>query len=314
MENCTCANSSQNLGSPNCVEVMKYANRFFLIPLTDNAGVANKIASGTTVDNAFIIARLNDTDSSQRWFLISNVKNAIIAERGDDVNQDFEDGSSTFIEEGVATTSFIVASSSPTMVGKLKSHRCSTMGFMYVDKDGRIWGLTDGTGDLYPIAIEPETLSVKAAYPTPTATYTIPVTFKWRKDMYDEDLGYWDNSVTWSNPTIASLLDVNVAVSNITTTGYKLTLTYDYGAVNSALPVKGLVVADFVSSVGGATSKVRRTNNTPADVSITSVTESPDGVYTFVIPTATSADTLQPAASKQGFDFSRLLDETILIP
>lgn len=314
MSNCTCASSAQNLGSPTCEELMKYAAGIVIVSLTNDAGTSNFIANGTTLNSGVVTTKLNLADASMRWFLVKNIKNAIIAERTDDVNETFEDGSSKFIEEGVATTSFIIAAQSPTMVGKLKSHRCNKNGFYFYDKDGKLFGIKDTGGNLYPIAIEDETLSVKAAYPTATTAYNIPVTFKWRKDMADENLGYWENTVNWSLPSVTSILDVNVVVSNESTTGYTLTLTSDFGAVNGASPVEGLVIADFVSSVGGATSKVRRTNNTPADVSITSVTESADGVYDFVIPTATSADILQPAASKNGFDFSNLLDVTVVIP
>lgn len=314
MSNCTCAQRAQNLGNPNCEEKMKYAQGIVIVSMNDDSGTANFIANGTTITSGTVTTKLNLPDASQRWFLIKNIKNAIIAERGDDVVESFEDGSSKFIEEGVAITSFIIASQSPTMVGKLKSHRCNKNGFYFYDKDGKLFGIKDTAGNLYPIAIEDETWSVKASYPTATVGYNIPVTFKWRKDMVDENLGYWENTVNWSLSTVTSILDVNVVVSNESTTGFTLTLTSDYGAVNSASPVEGLLIANFVSSVGGATSKIRRTNNTPADVSITSVTESAEGVYDFVIPTATTGDILQPAASKNGYDFSNLLSVTVVIP
>lgn len=311
---CTCTNSKQNVGTVNCQELMKYTNHRFLIPLYDDAGVANKIASGANVTDVYIKERLNDTDPSQRWYLLKGIKNPV-SERSDDVVESFEDGSSVFIEEGVLNASFIVPSSSPTFVGKLKSFRCEKMGFMDVDKDGKLWGYVAGTsGDLYPITIMDNTLSVKPAMPTPTSSYNALVSFQWSKDVVDEGLGWWSNTVSWSSTAIRSLLDVNVVVTNESVTGYTLTLTYDYGAVNAKQAVKGLVITDFVSSVGGATSKVRRTNNTPADVTITSVTESADGVYDFVIPTATTGDILQPAATKNAFDFSNLLDVTVIVP
>jgi hypothetical protein len=47
---------------------------------------------------------------------------------------------------------------------------------------------------------------------------------------------------------------------------------------------------------------------------ITSVTESSDGVYDFVIPTATSADVLALTPSKTGFDFAAVTATAITIP
>jgi hypothetical protein len=46
-------------------------------------------------------------------------------------------------------------------------------------------------------------------------------------------------------------------------------------------------------------------------VVITSVTESPDGTYTFVIPAQTSADVLTLNLQKDGFDMTAL---TVVIP
>jgi hypothetical protein len=58
MENCTGTNSGENLGSPNCVETMKYANGFLMASLVDDAGADNYIPALTVVNDAYITARL----------------------------------------------------------------------------------------------------------------------------------------------------------------------------------------------------------------------------------------------------------------
>lgn len=301
MTNCTCTNSGQNLGSPTCVESMKYAQGFLIATLVDDAGADNYIPSGTTVNDAYIVARLNDTDASQRWYYLPNVKNAVIGERGDDVFESFEDGSQTFIEEGVASTSFILAAQSTTMVGKLKSHRCNKNGFMWIDKDGRIWG-KEVNGAMYFVAMEEQSLSVKAAYPTPTSNYNIPVSWKWRKDMFDENIGYWDNAVTWS--TKRSLLDVNVALDGtVAQTTFTVDLSYDFGAANAKQPVEGLVAGDF--SLYNVTDA--------ASVTISTCTENSEGNYTFTYTSQTVADVLRLSGSKSGFDFSALPDLVLTV-
>lgn len=303
---CTCENSKQNLGVVNCQELMKYANHIFLIPLADDAGVANKIAANTTLNDAAILAKLNDTDASQRWYLLKNVKNAVIAERGDDVKETFEDGSAVFIEEGVANTTFLVAGQSPVFVGKLKSFRCERMGFMFVDKDGKLWGYaSDETGDMYPIAIMDNSLSVKPSYPTPTSQYNVSVSFQWSKDATDEGLASYANTVSWTSTTIRSLLDVIAgAVSGQSTTAFTIDLTYAYGDLNNKLPVKGLVAGDFsLYNVTGS-----------ASVTISTCTETSDGVYAFTFAAQTSADVLRLSGSKNGFDFTDVATATISIP
>jgi hypothetical protein len=290
---------------------MKYAQGFIIASLLDDAGADNYIASGATVDDAYIVARLNDTDPSQRWYYLPNVKNANIGERGDDVFESFDDGSKTFIEEGVATTSFVMAAQSPTMVGKLKSHRCNKNGFMWVDKDGRLWG-REVNGAMYFVAMEEQSLSVKATYPTPTSNYNIAVSWGWRKDMFDEAIGYWEQSVTWS--TKRSLLDVNCEVyTPATQTAVVIDLSYDYGAANAKQPVEGLVATDFVSADSGTTAKIYNvTDNTDVTITVAESTTVP-GRYTLTYASQTVADVLQLAASKTGFDFSNLLTVSIAV-
>ena len=303
MENCTCTNSGENLGSPNCVETMKYANGFLMASLVDDAGADNYIPALTVVNDAYITARLNDTDPSQRWQFFPNVKNAVIGERGDDVFESFEDGSQTFVEEGVASTSFILAAQSTTMVGKIKSHRCNQNGFMWVDKDGRIWG-RESAGALYFVAMEPQSMSVKATYPTPTTGFNIPVSWKWRKDMFDENIGFWDNSVVWSNKR--SIIDVSGDLfTPVTTTSMVIDFSFDFGAANSKSPWEGAVVADF--TLYNVTDS--------ASITITSVTESTtvEGRYTFVFPAQTSADVLTLSGSKSGFDLSTLPNIPLIV-
>ena len=67
----------------------------------------------------------------------------------------------------------------------------------------------------------------------------------------------------------------------------------------------GLELADF---------SLAETSPSPGAIVITSVTESSDGVYDFVIPTATSADVLALTPSKTGFDFAAVTATAITIP
>ena len=67
-------------------------------------------------------------------------------------------------------------------------------------------------------------------------------------------------------------------------------MNYIYGSLKSLVPDTGLLVGDFSLY----------NNTTASSVTITSVTESPDGTYTFVIPTQTSADVMVLTPSKDG--------------
>jgi hypothetical protein len=105
----------------------------------------------------------------------------------------------------------------------------------------------------------------------------------------------------------SGLLDINgTVVGTPTTTGFVMKITTDYGSALNPEPVTGLVLADFdLYNDTGA-----------ASVTPTSVTESPSGTYTFVIPSQTSGDdmTLTLASGVTGYDDTDLESATISIP
>jgi hypothetical protein len=80
--------------------------------------------------------------------------------------------------------------------------------------------------------------------------------------------------------TLEGLIDANIALSSITTTGFVATITTDYGTALTDGKVKGQLSADF--------SLYNDTDS--ASIPITTVTETADGVYTFVMPAQTASD------------------------
>ncbi len=74
--------------------------------------------------------------------------------------------------------------------------------------------------------------------------------------------------------------------------------------------VENLVAADLVSSVGGATSKIRNTTDA-ADVAVTGLTENSAGNYTATFTAQTSADSMTVKVLKNGYD---VVVDTIAIP
>jgi hypothetical protein len=87
----------------------------------------------------------------------------------------------------------------------------------------------------------------------------------------------------------------------ITTTGFVSKIDTIYGAKYDSTVFAGGVLADFTLY----------NETTASSVTITSVTEAPDGTYTFVIPAQSSADVLTLTFSKLGFYASSTLSITI---
>jgi hypothetical protein len=91
------------------------------------------------------------------------------------------------------------------------------------------------------------------------------------------------------------------AASSITTTGFVSKIDTIYGAKYDSAVFAGGVLADFTLY----------NETTASSVTITSVTEAPDGTYTFVIPAQSSADVLTLTFAKLGFYASSTLSITI---
>ena len=302
---CSCDYSLQNTGLPNCNYVLKYAIAAMLVPMRDSAGVANKIASGATVNDAYILGKFNDTDKTQRFYYLKNLKNANIGTPAEPVYQTFDDNSKVKIDNGITSASFIFAASSPTFLSKMQSFECEQMGIYFIDKEGYIIGIASGN-DLLPIEIAQNSMNSQPTYGTPTTTYQITTSFDWAQSVDHGDVRAWENTVNWSSSTIASLLDVSGLVSGgVAQTTFTVDLFFDYGSLNNKLPAEGLVIGDFSLY-----------NETDASsITLTTVTESTTvpGRYVFVYPSQTVADVLTLSGSKQGFDFTNLADVALVV-
>lgn len=299
MSVCSCDYSLQNTGLPNCNYVIKYAKDAILVPMRDAAGAANKIASGAVINDSYVTGKFNDTDKTQRWYLLKDIKNANMGTPAEPVYQTFDDGSKIKIQNGVTSASFIFAASSPTFLSKLESFECEQMGILFVDKGGKLVGISDGTGDMYPTEIAKNSLTSIPTYGTPTGTYFITTSFDWDLAVEHSTVATYSNTVNWNSPTITSLLDVEGEIyAAVTTTGMTLDLFAQYGDLNSPIEVEGLLLADF--TLYNVTDS--------ASITITSVTESSTvaGRYVFVFPAQTSADVLRLSGLKTGYDLTPL--------
>ena len=113
---------------------------------------------------------------------------------------------------------------------------------------------------------------------------------------------------------LKGLLDVFGIFTSPSATGVTLKLVTQYGTPINPTTVKGLVSADFVSSVGGATTKVRNTTDS-LDVTVTATESATNpGTYTLAWASQTAADVIIVFCKKDGFDFTALKSQPVTIP
>lgn len=302
---CKCDVSLSNTGRPGCAPIQSVTKSLIVVPIYKADGTKNFIDTTVTLNAAYFTAKINHADTTQRWYPITGMKNVTV-EKADSVFEEFEDASKIFIREGLKSFTTIIPNADPTFLGKIKNLRCAEFGVYVIDKDGNLIGSSTEANKLYPIAIDAASWNPTLVSATDTTVQKVQLTFDYSIDEMDENLQMiLSTDVTGVNLlSLEGLLDVNSSYSSIALTSFVAKLTTDYGSIVSKQAVKGLVAADFaLYNVTDA-----------ASVTITSSTESPAGTYTIVYPAQGATEVLRLTPTKNGYDFTKVIANTITLP
>jgi hypothetical protein len=300
---CKCSDGLSNTGMPTCLATLPLPDGLYVVNTFDSDGNRNSIEAGTSIDDEYVLDKINEADKSKRWYPVQKLTN-LTSERADPIIDEASNGVKSFVKEGVRPFSFELRKGGVSAVKFLKKTRCSEFSVFLV-KGSTIIGmdLNDDNTALYPIRIEQNTFTVKYVFATDTTVEKVSVTFDFDSRENDELLSYIEAEVDLSNYN--GLLDINsTIVGTPSLTSFVVKLTTNYGGLGTKDVLSGLEVGDF---------SLYRTNNTPGSVSISSVTEDPDGTYTFTIPTGTDGDILRLTPSKVGYDFTSVINKTITL-
>lgn len=294
---CACNVGFGNTGKANCEPIQDVTAKLIFVRTFADDGTKNAIPVGTVVDDAFIEARINEVDVSKRWYPSRRLV-AVEDVRGDNATESI-DGVDYITDKGQRTFVGFSPKTDAVYLGKISQGECGQFSVFIVDKSNRIIGEESEDGlNLYPVAIEEGTYYTRLVKTTQSTVQKTEIGFTFSILSNDEDLRLTQATGDLLGST--GLLDVNATNSGESTVGFVSALALDYGYFGSEIPVVGWVLADF------------ELYNVTQDVAvvITSVTETPDGTYTFVIPAQTAADELTLKGVKTGFE----LTSTIQIP
>lgn len=310
--NCLCDGSALNLGKTNCVENLTLPIKLGFQYRTSNAGVLNIIDLLTdTIDDTFLSGLINNSDESERLFMTPEI---ILEsdERGDPVTETLG-RIDTIVADGLRDVSFfIVDGASPAMKKALDGFSCKDMTVYTFTETSQIGGNGKNATTLVGRRIAAKTLHAKWMPKTETTVAKIMVTFTLAVSESDADIAFIPYTPTLTGVgrmtvdplDYDGLIDTNIgAASGIAVEAFVTEINFNTGAHGHLQPFQGGVLADFT---------LEEISPTPAPIVITSVTESPDGTYSFVMPTATSGDLLRLTGSKDGYSFNNTID--ILIP
>lgn len=302
---CKCDVGLSNTGTPTCEPIATVAKKLIVVPTYDSTGAKSSVTIGTTLDQAFLDAKINAALAADRWFPLVTMEN-VTQERAESITETSGSGKIAFIREGSRSFFGEMWKQSPTFLGKLKSAKCVDISIFVVDADGNLIGsCPSADGKIYPIAVDKDSWDVRMSSATDATVQKVTLGFNWSDNEKDEYISMLtEDDYTADFLGSKGLLDVSSVISNESTTGFTATLSTAYGSKASLVKVEGLLAGDFT---------LFNVTDT-ASVSIISVTESSAGVYDFTFSAETSSDVLRLTPSKNGYDFANVIANTILIP
>lgn len=286
MEFCACNGSILNTGTPNKQRVVASGVKLIAVRMKADDGTSNEILASDVIDQAYVDALINHEDESKRWYPIGIFDNQDDT-RADAVSESFSNGTSGLTQQGVRTYTGWLINYAPHYLKALESFKCQSFGVYAVDSCGGLTGAIAKSGAaLRPIRVNEKSWNPTYVKSTDTVSAKVQLAFEFsqlEKDRYLRVVS--DTEITADLLDAEGLLPIAATVSGITTTGFVAALKVDYDIFLDASKtiVPGWVTADFAV--------FNKTTNLA--VSVTSVTEAPEGTYTFVIPAQTSADILE---------------------
>lgn len=302
---CSCNLTHGNFGTPDRNCIADQITHAFLMPYFAANGSINKLDLATDWTAAFFSALVNQVDPYSRLFPFGRKIESAKNERGEPIYHEYESGTKIFTQDATRVFSGVLPKTPFGIIKAIESHRCSDMGVFYMTKNGQFIGNMSEWGYLRPFRLAKETLHSYAKFADDKVPQEIMIRWEIDQSENDGDIGGVELSEMETDPRIlVGLKDAYGVVTSVTATGLVATIFTLYGSAKNRVMVSGLVIGDF-----------DLTNLTDdAAITITSVAEGADGVYTFVIPSQTSADRLKLEFTKAGYDDEPLSKVDIDIP
>lgn len=303
MAGCNKANYG-NTGLAACKTLQNILRHLIIVPTLDSSGTAVSETVANLKDWSAISANFTAADPKDRWYPLKNIEN-VDHQRLDSVFQEFNSGRTAKVREGYKRfIGFIpeVEYAYKEEVDKVFCLRSSAFG---VDSSDNLVGYSDDdiVTSLIPIRIEDGSYDSVYKEPTDSEVGGLMIRFDWSFNMKDGDFFVIDQEdMDWVGADMEGLITARFAISSITTTSFQIQLQTPYGHAITDLTDSDMALAE--------------TSPTPGAVTIDSVTETADGVYTVDYTTAamSSADEMTLTITKSPYDFSDVTAYNIVLP
>lgn len=303
MANCCESGKSLNTGTPK-QSLFGPGSRLFVQFKTADDGTENGIDLSTwTGSQVQWDALTNNVDPSKRLYPIGDFKN-VDDVKGDTIFETFNDTSNEFVQEGTRTWTGVLPNKDTVFLGKLKGYGCRPLRIYISDNCSALHGEKSATtADLFVgVDVDQNTWNAIFIKATDTTNQKVQLSFEFKKSSLDENLRQITaDEMTVEPKDVDGLIDVNIAVSGESTTGFTGVATFDYGSCLNPLKFTGAVKADWTLF----------NEDSGLPVIITTADEGPTGTYVFVYPIQLTTEVLTLTLAKTGFD---LATTTIVTP
>jgi hypothetical protein len=297
---CDCNVSLNNTGRPGCVPIFNVVDSIILMRLTADDGTPNGIDLTQTLNEAYFNAFINNADSSKRWYPLPSMEE-VDNPKAESITKEFSSGRKVLIRKGKRnfTGEIIGADATPEFNGRLDAVTCAEVGMLLVDVDGNAIGDYNGPGSTFlgPIPIDSDSWDNRYMFPTDSEPQKIMLEFDWARNYNEARLKMLTAAEAGQDfRKLEGLIDVfaqNLAASEATQ-AITFDATFLYGTAGNELKYKG---ADDTADW----SIFNRTTLT--SITLSGVTENPDGTYLLSCPLASfvAADELEISVTKDGF-------------
>ena len=300
-----CSDFYTTISNFTCPSLMEVELFEAWVPQFDSTGAPNKISLADAKTLAAWVAKINAAGSQNKFYVLPFMDN-IVDERGDDTLETLDSGVVINTKQGDRDFEGYFIQEPNCVLSEVEEwKKAGSWGKFVFDKAGNIifsYCKTD-PDFLYPIMVDNKSLQARLVKPTYSTSMKHRIAYRYAQSGKDGDLRVLPATELDFDPltesTFRGLINVQASYSAITTDDFTATLTDCNGC-----PITGLVLGDFTLETY------------PAGVSvvITSVTESADGVYDFVIPTQTGGTNLKLSGSKDALNFAPVEANIIAIP
>lgn len=272
---CLCGTGMNNTGLVTCIKGFKKTTGFLIVPILANDGTRNSIDLSTTID---MTAKVQHIDPSKRFYPVNDLKDVELP-TAESRFETAKDGSKFKLADGIKSFKATIYEAGSMFASKLQGVSCEKYGVYLYDIDGNLRGVKDGNL-LYPVEIG----GWDAIFMDATDDNVSKIQIQFDFDILLKISRYWILSSTdlGVNPNdLLGLVDANLTEVSSGATSTVVTITSDYGSGLDALPIVGLVTADF--------SGYNDTDSASVSVTVAESTTI-DGQYTITYTSQTVAD------------------------